>query len=82
MKTIKTLAAAALSLLALEAGARGDSISYNVELSANASSGRYAPLWFTANRYGLSSERPNSGYLRAGVQYDTHFGKGFYVRRG
>ena len=82
MKTIKTLAAAALSLLALEAGARGDSISYNVELSANASSGRYAPLWFTANRYGLSSERPNSGYLRAGVQYDTHFGKGWSVQAG
>ena len=82
MKTIKTLAAAALSLLALETGARGDSLSYNVELSANASSGRYAPLWFTANRYGLSSERPNSGYLRAGVQYDTRFGKGWSVQAG
>lgn len=82
MKTIKTLAAAVLSLLAVEAGARGDSISYNVELSANASSGRYAPLWFTANRYGLSSERPNSGYLRAGAAYKTHFGKGWSLQAG
>lgn len=47
-----------------------DTLSYNVELSANVSDGNYAPLWFTANRYGLSSERPNSGYLRAGTKYN------------
>lgn len=82
MKSLKIMAAAALSLLAVEAGARGDSLSYNVELSASASTGRYAPLWFTANRYGLSSERPNSGYLRAGVGYKTEFGKGWNVEAG
>ena len=52
------------------AGAQTDStLTYRVEASANASDGTYAPLWFTANRFGLSSEKPNSGYLRAGLTY-------------
>ena len=74
--------AAVLPLCLQHAAARGDSLRYEVELSANASSGDYAPLWFTANRYGLSSERPNSGYLRAGVQYDTRFGHGWSLQAG
>ena len=74
--------AAMLPLCAATAGARGDSLTYKIELSGNASTGEYAPLWFTANRYGLSSERPNSGYLRAGVKYDTDLGKGWSVEAG
>ena len=45
------------------------SLVYRVEASANASSGEYAPMWLTANRYGLASVRANSGYLRAGLFY-------------
>ena len=82
MNIIKVLAVAVLPLLAVTADAEGDSLRYEVELSANASTGTYAPLWFTANRYGLSSERPNSGYLRAGAQYDTRFGHGWSLRAG
>lgn len=82
MKIIKYLMAAMLPLCAATAGARGDSLTYKIELSGNASTGEYAPLWFTANRYGLSSERPNSGYLRAGVKYDTDLGKGWSVEAG
>lgn len=82
MKIIKYLMAAMLPLCAATAGARGDSLTYKIELSGNASTGEYAPLWFTANRYGLSSERPNSGYLRAGVKYNTDLGKGWSVEAG
>lgn len=82
MKTIRILLAAALLPCFMQARAEGDSLRYEVELSANASSGKYAPLWFTANRYGLSSERPQSGYLRAGVQYGTRFGKGWSLQAG
>ena len=32
--------------------------SYRVETSVSVADGRYAPLWFTANRYGLSSQEP------------------------
>lgn len=74
--------AAALLPCFMQAQAEGDSLRYEVELSANASSGKYAPLWFTANRYGLSSERPQSGYLRAGVQYGTRFGRGWSLQAG
>ena len=53
-------------------GQQADStFTYSVELGATAGNGTYAPLWFTANRYGLSSVEPNSGYLRAGVAYDN-----------
>ena len=45
-------------------------LDYKVEMSGNAATGTYAPLWLTANRYGLASQEPNSGYLRAGVCYN------------
>ena len=39
-----------------------------LETSSTVYSGDYAPLWLTANRYGLSSVRPNSNYERARLQ--------------
>lgn len=44
-------------------------LTYRVETSGNISEGTYAPLWFTANRYGLSGNETKSGYLRAGMEY-------------
>ena len=82
MKVIKVFLSTVLPLCVAAADARNDSLRYEVELSANASTGDYAPLWFTANRYGLSSERPQSGYLRAGVRYDTGFGRGWSLQAG
>lgn len=82
MRLIRNLLIALLPLCGLEAAAEGDTLSYRLELSGNASTGDYAPLWFTANRYGLSSERPQSGYLRAGVQYTTRFGHGWSLQSG
>ena len=41
-----------------------------VEVSGTASTGDYAPLWLNANRYGLSSVAPYSGYARARVERD------------
>ena len=44
-----------------------------IEASGTASTGEFAPLWLTANRYGLSSVRPYSAYLRATIERDiTH----------
>ncbi len=42
---------------------------YAVEAGMVESRGGYAPLWLTANRQGLSSSKPDHGYLRAGVMY-------------
>lgn len=42
-------------------------IEYNAELNAVYSDGDYAPFWLTSNKYGLSSIKNKSGYLRAGL---------------
>ena len=60
-----------MMLSALTAMAQVDSIfnglTYNVEASGNLSDGKFAPLWFSSGRFGLSSIEPNSGYVRAGI---------------
>ena len=57
--------------LALAASAQVERLAkdvhYDVELSAQTSNGDQAPFWFVAGRYGLSSAKPSSGYLRAAV---------------
>lgn len=45
----------------------GKGVSFFVETSGTFSDGAHAPLWLTANKYGLSSIERNSGYLRGGV---------------
>lgn len=57
-------------------------LEYRVELGATAGSGTYAPLWFTANRYGLSSVEPNSGYLRAGIAYEKELQRNWKIAAG
>ena len=42
-----------------------DTVAYRVEASGGASTGRHAPLWVTANRFGLSFTDAAGGYLRA-----------------
>ena len=69
--------------MALCASAQTDTLlTYRVEASANAGSGDYAPLWFTANRNGLSSQKPNSAYLRAGLAYRQEFRRGWKIGAG
>ena len=82
MNVTKILLTAVLPLLTAAAWAEGDTLRYEIELSGNASDGKYAPLWFTANRYGLSSERPNSGYTRAGVEYGRDLGRRWRIDAG
>lgn len=72
-----------LGLVSPSGKAQNDTIlSYHVEMSATMSSGDYAPLWFTANRNGLSSQKPNSGFLRAGAAYGHAFRHGWRVGAG
>ncbi len=48
-----------------------DGIEYKAETSATISNGEFAPFWMTNNKYGLSTTKNNSGYLRAGIFRDT-----------
>lgn len=67
----------------LNGWAQSDTLmTWHAELSGNAGSGDVAPLWFTANRNGLSSANPNSGYLRAGIAYGQHFNHGWHIGAG
>ena len=71
------------ALPALTGRAQSDTtLTYRVEASANVSSGDYAPLWFTANRNGLSSQESNSAYLRAGLAYRKYFNHGWRIGAG
>lgn len=56
-----------------------DTLSYRTEVHVNASDGQHAPLWFTSNMHGLSSERPNSGYVRAGLTYKKKLAENWSV---
>lgn len=44
---------------------------YSVELSASFSTGAHTPFWLVNNRFGLSSIKKNSGYVRAGLFHDA-----------
>lgn len=62
---------------------RDSVFSYSAEAQATFSSGNHAPLWLGANKYGLSSQRPNYGILRAGafrhIDYKPRFSWGAAV---
>lgn len=63
-------------------GLRADTVAWRVELAAGASTGRFAPLWLTANRSGLSWSDASGGYLRAGATYTRPLRHGFRVEAG
>ena len=72
------LSTSIVCLFALLGGAKAqdwtilsDSAKYNVELSGTTSSGDAAPSWFVNNRYGLSTTKLNSGYIRASLMRPT-----------
>ena len=50
-------------------GQQKASFDYRVEASALAADGGLAPLWFTANKYGTTSESSKQASLRAGMFY-------------
>lgn len=69
------------SLGSLKAQQKG-MLSYQVEFSATTSTGEYAPMWLTANRYGLGSINPHSAYVRAGMAYEKTFRNDWSIQAG
>lgn len=55
-------------------------LTYRAELGVTAGGGDFAPLWLSANRYGLPGIKPNNGYLRAGMQYEKSFSDRFSLK--
>ena len=80
-KAILLAGACALNVPLFAQQAHSD-LTYRIEASGNLSNGTYAPLWLTANRYGLSSQEPNSGYIRAGILYDKELKRHWHLKAG
>lgn len=58
------------------------SFTYHVETGVTAGGGNYAPLWFTANRDGLSSIKPNSAYLEAELAFNKKLKHHWNIQAG
>ncbi len=75
-----------LAFLTVMAGCQGvladDSICYRVEMAGDVASGKFAPTWLTANRYGMGSEEAKSGYLRAGATWSHDLKRGWRIGAG
>ena len=59
-----------------------DGLRYDTELAGVLSTGDEAPLWFSANRFGVSSTKPNWGYLRGGIFRDAEMDSAFHWKYG
>lgn len=57
-------------------------LSYKTVGEASVSSGTYSPLWFTANKYGLSSAESKSGFIRTGIEYNQVLKKNWRMKAG
>lgn len=82
MKRISTTLfriAALLALVAIPASLKADDGAWSVRTEgvATIATGDNAPFWLTANRHGLSTAEPASGYLRAGIFKSYTRTKGF-----
>ena len=55
---------------------------YRVEASALAGDGQFAPLWFTANRYGVFGNKDKQASLRAGMFYQQELKRHWKIEAG
>lgn len=58
------------------------SLDYKVEMSGTASNGDFAPLWLTANRFGMGSSESKSAYLKAGIEYNRQINRNWKLAAG
>ena len=75
----------ALFLLSVSIGVTAQvklELEYDVEVSGTVSSGRHAPIWLTANRYGMGSISGKSGYLSAGCFLQMGLPKHWQINAG
>ena len=78
LKLIGALLVAALPVW----GQQQARVDYRVEAVALAGDGEYAPLWFTANRYGTVGVAQKQASLRAGVFYQQELKRHWKVDAG
>lgn len=81
MNLYKTLL---LSILAVPAAAQQpeQTLTYRAEAAVTVSNGDYAPLWLTANRYGMTSNESKNAYLRAGIAWNKSLKHNWRITAG
>ena len=76
---------AAMTCMAGMAGAAEtgrDSLAVEIEMSGTVSNGKYAPVWLTANRFGMTGNGSKSGYLSAGLGYTKNLRRNWKIEAG
>ena len=76
---------AAMTCMAGMAGAAvtgRDSLAVEIEMSGKLSNGKYAPVWLTANRFGMTGNGSKSGYLSAGLGYTKNLRRNWKIEAG
>lgn len=81
MKFYQTLL---LSILAIPVSAQQpeQTLTYRAEAAVTVSNGDYAPLWLTANRYGMTSNESKNAYLRAGIAWNKTLKQDWRIAAG
>lgn len=81
MNLYKTLL---LSILAVPAAAQQpeQTLTYRAEAAVTVSNGEYAPLWLTANCYGMTSNESKNAYLRAGIAWNKSLKHNWRITAG
>ena len=81
MNLYKTLL---LSILTVPAAAQQpeQTLTYRAEAVVTVSNGEYAPLWLTANRYGMTSNESKNAYLRAGIAWNKSLKHNWRITAG
>lgn len=81
MKWLKFFILACIGM-PLSAHRPADSLSYRIETAGVVSNGKYAPLWLTANRYGMNTPNNKHAYLRAGVTWEKMMKRNWRIDLG
>ena len=73
-----------LTILAVPATAQQpeQTLTYRAEAAVTVSDGDYAPLWLTANRYGMTSNESKNAYLRAGIAWNKTLKQDWRIAAG
>lgn len=57
-------------------------LTYKIETTIQVGGNKYAPLWFTSNKYGKIGNNSNSSYLNANIFYQKNLSHNWYIKSG
>ena len=67
---------------AFSANYNTDSLYVEIEMNSTVSNGKFAPMWTSANRFGMNSNKNKNGYISAEVEYLSKLNYGWSMEAG